>query len=64
LATSIEQNLQQEFCAETTCNIILMQKRKDLYCTEDNADVATHSFASQLCIFENYFAFKNTFIWS
>jgi hypothetical protein len=42
LTTRTQQNLQQECCSETTYNIILVQKRKDLYCTEDNSDVGTH----------------------
>jgi hypothetical protein len=42
VATRIHQNLRQECGVETTCNIILLQKRKAFYCTEDNADVAAH----------------------
>jgi hypothetical protein len=39
LTTRIQRNLQPECCDLTTCNIILVQKRNDLYCTEDTADV-------------------------
>jgi hypothetical protein len=42
LTARTQQNLQQEWYEETTCNIILVQKRNGFYYTVDNADVATH----------------------
>jgi len=57
-ATRTQHNLQQGCCEETAWNIILVQKRKDLYYTEDNADVATRFFCFPTLYFWKLFCFQ------